>query len=45
MIIIINNLLNLQTTYPIATNKSYQDFITDWLITDWIIRYYIVAFA
>ena len=26
---LINNLLNLQTTYPIATNKSYQSFITD----------------
>ena len=26
---LINNLLNLQTTYPIATNKSYQNFITD----------------
>ena len=23
---LINNLLNLQTTYPIATNKSYQKF-------------------
>ena len=26
---LINNLLNLQTRYPIATNKSYQNFITD----------------
>ena len=26
---LINNLLNLQTTYPIAINKSYQSFITD----------------
>ena len=26
---LINNLLNLQTTYPIATNKSYQNFIID----------------
>ena len=26
---LINNLLNLQTTHPIATNKSYQSFITD----------------
>ena len=24
---LINNLLNLQTIYPIATNKSYQSFI------------------
>ena len=24
---LINNLLNLQTTYPIATNKIYEDFI------------------
>ena len=26
---LIKNLLNLQTTYPIVTNKSYQSFITD----------------
>ena len=26
---LINNLLNLQTTYPIAMNKSDQRFITD----------------
>ena len=26
---LINNLLNLQATYPIATNKSYQSFIID----------------
>ena len=26
---LINNLLNLQTAYPITTNKSYQNFITD----------------
>ena len=26
---LINDLLNLQTTYPIATNKTYQNFITD----------------
>ena len=26
---LINNLLNLQTTYPIAINKSYQSFIID----------------
>ena len=26
---LINNLLNLQTRYPIATDKSYQNFITD----------------
>ena len=26
---LINKLLNLQTAYPKATNKSYQDFITD----------------
>ena len=26
---LINNLLNLQITYPIATNKSYQSFITN----------------
>ena len=25
---LINNLLNLQTMYPIATNESYQSFIT-----------------
>ena len=25
---LINNLLNLQTRYPIATDKSYQNFIT-----------------
>ena len=25
---LINNLLNLQITYPIATNKSYQSFTT-----------------
>ena len=26
---LINNLLNLQTTYSAATNKGYQNFITD----------------
>ena len=26
---LIKNLLNIQTTYPIAMNKSYQSFITD----------------
>ena len=26
---LISNLLNLQTTYPIAKNKSYQNFTTD----------------
>ena len=26
---LINNLLNLQTTYPTATNKSYRNLITD----------------
>ena len=26
---LIKNLLNLQTTHPIAINKSYQSFITD----------------
>ena len=26
---LINNLLNLQTTYLIATNKSYQNYISD----------------
>ena len=26
---LINNLLSLQTTYPITTNKSYQNFVTD----------------
>ena len=26
---LIKNLLNLQTAYPMAINKSYQSFITD----------------
>ena len=26
---LIKNLLNLQTTYPVETNKSYQSFIAD----------------
>ena len=26
---LINNLINLQTAYPIATSKGYQNFITD----------------
>ena len=26
---LINNLLNLQTTYPIAIKKNYQSFIND----------------
>ena len=32
---LINSLLNLQTTYPIATNRSYQSSITDIVKLKW----------